>query len=122
MWLRHVSPHSQGAPRGMRIGGGSWLSSVCTGACEPECESDAWGPARHHAVLLRARLTDSSVRWPLPGPACVDGGWSGVWGMDVVVARCAGLDVGKRELVALRAGPGGRRPGGHRDRFPPAGD
>src|ERR687892_2378798 len=66
------------------------------------------GPSRHHELLLRARLSASPDRSAPPGPTAE----AEEVLVELVVARCAGLDVAKDEVVAcvrVSDGRGGRR-------------
>src|SRR5215218_4940017 len=67
------------------------------------------GPSRHHELLLRARLSASPDRSAPPGTIAEAEEVSVV---ELLVTRCAGLDVAKGEVVAcvrVPAGTGGRR-------------
>src|ERR687891_2146831 len=66
------------------------------------------GPSRHHELLLRALLSASPVRSAPPGTTAE----AEEVLVELVVARCAGLDVAKDEVVAcvrVSDGRGGRR-------------
>ena len=62
------------------------------------------GPARHHELLLRARVSASPDRSALPGTTQRQREVSTV---ELLVARCAGLDVAKDEVVACVRVPDG---------------
>jgi transposase len=67
------------------------------------------GPSRHRELLLRARLSASLTRLVLPGASHHEEEVSTV---EVIYERCAGLDVGKDEVMACVRVPdsaGGRR-------------
>jgi hypothetical protein len=63
------------------------------------------GPSRHHELLLCARVSASPDRSALPGATQRQGEVSTV---ELLVARCAGLDVAKDEVVACVRVPDGR--------------
>lgn len=87
-----------------------WLSSVLFGASEPGCEIDAWGLPGTAECCCGARLTASLFRLALPDPSVLLTGRED--GVELIVERCAGLDVGKEEVVAAVRTPGvgsGRR-------------
>src|SRR5688500_9249925 len=75
-----------------------WLE---LGAVKPDEKTDAWGRPRHHELSLRARLTASS-----PGRPCRTLTDKRREAMEVVVEHCAGIDIGKDEVVACVRGPG----------------
>ncbi len=85
------------------------LCSAHMGVCEPVIQTDAGTFPAPRTVgcehVLQRRLFGRSRRASQqPGRRCVDGG--------VLSERCAGLDVGKDEVVAcirVPAGAGGRR-------------
>src|SRR5687768_3388880 len=76
-------------------------SSLELGAVKPDEKTDAWGRPRHHELSLRARLTASS-----PGRPCRTLTDKRREAMEVVVEHCAGIDIGKDEVVACVRGPG----------------
>src|SRR5215217_5001320 len=78
----------------------------------PWCESPLIrlmrGPSRHRELLLRARLSASLTRLVPPGASPTQRRST----VEVVYERCAGLDIGKDEVVAcvrVPDGAGGRR-------------
>src|SRR5678809_12100 len=78
--------------------------------CEREGQTGA-GAARHPGLSLRARVSESVVTWLL-GRSCKGRIVAEVSTVDVIVSRCAGLDVHKDTVMACVRTPspdGGRR-------------